>query len=205
MISTPHEPNQRSSRGAIPFPVMAAVCIAIASLSFPAAAQPTSPETSVDMAVAAQMPASVVDTSTVSLRDFIISLLDDRDRAVTAALEAINQRFTGVNEFRAQLSDQAKTFATRDQIDAFAVRLNEASARADGLINRMTVIESSISPADRQIQIDMQALTQRVTSIEQKSIGQNQAWDVGVAIAGLLFGVVATWGFLRTRSGGTRI
>lgn len=164
----------------------------------------------------------------VSLRDFIVSLLDDRDRAVTAALEALNKRFDGVNEFRAQLADQSKTFATRDMIDALALRLSDGAAKEDALSNRLTAIESSGPPAlvarmndlttrlettsnrlttiessgtplSRQGQIDIQALSQRITSIEQKGAGLNEAWGFALAAFGLLFGAISTWAILRTR------
>ena len=168
------------------------------------------------------------DTTTVTLRDFILSLLADRDREVAAALASLNARLDSINEFRAQLNDQAKTFATRDQIadlnmrllaggqtdDALATRLtvvesagppgmvarlNDAITRVDTLSTRLTAIESSGSPTAIQDGHDIQAIASRVTAIEQKGVGLDQAWGIALAVAGLMFGAVATWGYLRTK------
>lgn len=44
------------------------------------------------------------------------SALDASEKAITKAEEANEKRFQAVNEFRAQLGDQQKTFATRDEV-----------------------------------------------------------------------------------------
>lgn len=78
----------------------------------------------------------------VTLLAHIIALLDERDRryterftaqqeALRTALDATERRFQGVNEFRATLSDQAATFATRDQVDALREIVSALSARVD--------------------------------------------------------------------------
>jgi hypothetical protein len=61
--------------------------------------------------------------------------LASADRAVTKAELAAGERFAAVNEFRAQLSDQASTFMSRAeallQINANAEKIDALSARMD--------------------------------------------------------------------------
>lgn len=72
----------------------------------------------------------------------VMALLEERDRryaerfaaqqeALRTALDATERRFEGVNEFRATLSDQAQTFATRAQVDALREIVGALSARVD--------------------------------------------------------------------------
>lgn len=82
----------------------------------------------------------------VTLLAHVLALLEERDRrysqrfdaqqeALRTALDATERRFQGVNEFRATLSDQASTFATRDQVDALRQvvgALNNRIERAEG-------------------------------------------------------------------------
>lgn len=49
--------------------------------------------------------------------------LRDADKAVTKSEDAASKRFDAVNAFRGQLSDQVKTFLTRDTYDAFHTAL----------------------------------------------------------------------------------
>lgn len=82
----------------------------------------------------------------VTLLAHVLALLEERDRrysqrfdaqqeALRTALDATERRFQGVNEFRATLSDQASTFATRDQLDTLRQvvgALNNRIERAEG-------------------------------------------------------------------------
>jgi hypothetical protein len=173
--------------------LLAIICLWALAVSS-AMAQPTT-----DVAVA-NMSASAIDNTSVTLREYITSLLADRDREVSSALEALNKRFDGVNEFRAQLADQAKTFGTRDQIDAVNSRILEQTKIDDALASRIAVIESSGTATSRSNTTDIQHLSDRIGAIENKDVGQNQAWGVGLAAAGLLFGFISAWAFVRTRA-----
>src|SRR6476469_4903990 len=71
--------------------------------------------------------------------DDLRALLDERavssEKATTTAMAAAEKRLEGVNEFRAQLTDQAATFVTHTEIDtkiaAMAERIAELRARVD--------------------------------------------------------------------------
>jgi len=69
----------------------------------------------------------------------------DRD-ALAIATAALEKRLDGLNEFRAQLGDQAKSFVTRELHDALAAEVERrvASAQAD---------------VDRRFEIDRQAIS----------------------------------------------
>lgn len=78
----------------------------------------------------------------VGLRAHILAILDERDRryeqrfdasqeALRTALMALEGRLQGVNEFRATLSDQAATFATRDQLDALRDAIHVLTSRIE--------------------------------------------------------------------------
>lgn len=88
----------------------------------------------------------------VTLLAHIMTVLDERNRryeqrfeasqeALHTALMALEARLQGVNEFRATLSDQASTFATRDQVDA----LREAVSALTGRIERAEGSRAGIS------------------------------------------------------------
>lgn len=46
------------------------------------------------------------------------------EKAVVKAEAAAEKRFEGTNEFRAQLDDQAKTFASNEKVDLLVDRIN---------------------------------------------------------------------------------
>jgi hypothetical protein len=56
--------------------------------------------------------------------------LQSSQEAITKAETATEKRFDAVNEFRATLSDQASTFATKEKVDGSVEALN---TRMDGL------------------------------------------------------------------------
>ncbi len=58
-----------------------------------------------------------------SLRREMKSEFASVERAVSKAEAATEKRFEGVNEFRAQLSDQAARFITRDELQALESKL----------------------------------------------------------------------------------
>ena len=65
----------------------------------------------------------------VSLKEYIISLIDGVKESVNVAREAMDKRLNGMNEFRDTLKDQASRFVTRDEvntkIDNMASQLEE--------------------------------------------------------------------------------
>lgn len=159
--------------------------------------------------------------SSVPLRDFMSSRIDavrgelfdrmdERDRryeqrfqaaseAVKIALDSINVRLLGVNEFRQTLSDQQETFATRDSFNALNLRLEDTLGRITALATRLTTIESSGSPAAIQNAKDISALGLRLTESESRTAGQAQFFSVVGTAAGLIFGVIGAWAVISSR------
>lgn len=63
----------------------------------------------------------------------INAALQAAKEAVTKAETATERRFESVNEFRAQLSDQTKTFASSERVDIITDRLNRMEGHSGGL------------------------------------------------------------------------
>lgn len=72
-----------------------------------------------------------------SLKEYVDSRLDDQQRAVVIANTANEKRLDAVNEFRAQLSDQTRSFLTRNE---FIAQHESLSKRVDELTNRINLI-----------------------------------------------------------------
>jgi hypothetical protein len=58
-----------------------------------------------------------IDAAVVATKDALTSALAASERAISKAEEATEKRFESVNEFRAQLADQTRTFATKAEAD----------------------------------------------------------------------------------------
>ena len=54
----------------------------------------------------------------LSLRDYFESRISAQDKALELARQGIDKRLESMNEFRAQLNQQASTFMTREYYDA---------------------------------------------------------------------------------------
>jgi hypothetical protein len=108
------------------------------------------------------------------------------DKAVTAALEAAEKavgkaeiaaekRFDAVNEFRAQLADQAATFLPRSEADLSIGRttdtVHQLSATVSGLVSRAE-IESAMTRNNERFQ----DLADRVTRAEGHGAGITSGW-----------------------------
>lgn len=102
----------------------------------------------------------------------------EAQKAIDKADSATEKRFEGVNEFRAQLSDQATRFVTRETLDALVAKLEVQIDR-----NRE----------------DLDDLSKRVDLREGQTVGSKttsatvtQLVTVSIMAVGLLV-VVATW------------
>lgn len=112
------------------------------------------------------------------------------EKAVTKAETASEKRFEGVNEFRAVLTDQAKTLITRTEVDILIKGLND---RVD------TSVKSAIDKIEgpngivrqmNNLALQVNELTSRMTGKEEGSHQSTnmQVWLIGltVAVLGLL-------------------
>jgi hypothetical protein len=115
-----------------------------------------------------------------TLKEYMESRLNDADlrneqrfiaqeKAVVKAEVATEKRFDGVNEFRAQLSDQAATFMPR----------KESEARHSSLVEKYDALQA------------------RVDRSEGRSGGLNSGWGYLVAAAGLILVLVTIYFALR--------
>lgn len=97
---------------------------------------------------------TVVEERVRNLREYLDVRIDSLDRAMQTALTdvkndvdkadaAISERFDSVNEFRAQLNDQQRTFMPRleyeqahdaliSRVDELTIRVNDNTSRAQG-------------------------------------------------------------------------
>lgn len=79
-----------------------------------------------------------VDAALAAADKLIQAALIAAEKAVDKANDASERRFESVNEFRAQLTDQAATFVRRDEVD---VRLTTLGERHNETNTRITKIE----------------------------------------------------------------
>lgn len=63
--------------------------------------------------------------------------LSAAEKAVTKAETATDKRFDGVNEFRQTLSDQTKSFASMERVDAIDKQLNALSSQITTLTSTL--------------------------------------------------------------------
>jgi len=134
------------------------------------------------------MDRTVVMTDEVSLREHIETLLAEKDlryqqrfdangaaisaallaaeKAVTKAEAATERRFEAVNEFRGTLSDQAKAFVQRVELDPISQRLADLASRVDRMEGKSTgsaaswsVIVAAIGAAGVIVAIGVTVLT----------------------------------------------
>lgn len=103
------------------------------------------------------------------------------DRAVSKVETANDKRFESVNEFRAQLADQAAGFLPR----------NEGSIRFDGVSEKLESQRKTVDARLEQIRIELQHIREAAAAIQGKSVGMNQMWGYLVAAAGS--GGVIAW------------
>ena len=97
----------------------------------------------VDAAFLAQQTA--MQTALAAAERAVATALLSAEKAVTKAEVAQEKRLEAVNEFRAQLSDQAATFVRREEVD---VRINAIDGKLDSeaarLVERIRSIENRI-------------------------------------------------------------
>jgi C4-dicarboxylate-specific signal transduction histidine kinase len=91
------------------------------------------------------------------------------EKAVNKAEESAERRFESVNEFRGQLSDQAKTFVSRQE---YTVQHSSLSDRIDAVYKNLS----------ERIEQDSKLISVR----EGRYAGMNDGWKLLVGLVGLL-------------------
>lgn len=109
------------------------------------------------------------------------------DKAITKAENAAEKRFESVNAFRNQLSDQSKTFMTRDVFDTFATL---SQRDRDDLRNITTAIQlAQTSLMSREQVMDALKLAEAAVERNRDDIGNLRA--IQTRVAGAAIGVSA--------------
>lgn len=92
-----------------------------------------------------------IEEPTVSLRDYFDSKITSLDKATSVASSNMERRLEGMNEFRAQLKDQAALFFTRaehqaylEKVDADIRVLRESKATLEVKASQKAVTFSTI-------------------------------------------------------------
>lgn len=98
-----------------------------------------------------------------SLKEYMDARLEDQQQAVIVATAANEKRLDAVNEFRAQLNDQALSFLTRNE---YAPQHQALAKRIDDLTDRFNITTG-------------------------KSSGMNSSWLLLTGAVGLGAGIIA--------------
>lgn len=137
--------------------------------------------------------------------------LDAADKAIQKAETATEKRFEGVNEFRAQLADQARTFISRteslsrhertgeqlealvtalaDMRDRTQVQMNTLMPRAE-VENLIKQNASKISELETRHGVDVAQINSRLDLAAGRGAGLTNAWGFLVAAVGTVIAVV---------------
>lgn len=115
-----------------------------------------------------------VDAAFAAAKQAVDTALLSAEKAVNKAEDAANARFEAVNEFRAQLADQASTFMPRV----------EAEQRIGQTAEKVAALESRHAA-------DIALINSRLDLTAGRGIGIEKGWSLLVGLAGLVGGVIA--------------
>lgn len=90
-----------------------------------------------------------IDAGLVAQRAAIDAALAAADKATTKAEVATELRFQSVNEFRAQLSDQAATFMTRNELTGMAQRNSDILSHLNNQVAAMISRDEALATIGR--------------------------------------------------------
>ena len=142
-----------------------------------------------------------------SLRDHLLALREaDKEavatalaaakEAVTKAESAAEERFRSVNEFRAQLSDQAVTFMPRAEYESRHGDLNQrvdqmATTLTEKLEDAIQRLGEKLDLVNRHItEVDV-GLVKRIQAVEQEQANQRGRAAAYAVALGVVFSLVA--------------
>lgn len=124
-----------------------------------------------------------IDAALVAADKLVQQALASAEKAVTKAETASEKRLEGVNEFRAQLTDQAATFIRREEVDIRVNAVGDKQAAAEQrTIERLSAIEKRLDTTQGE------RTGARVQVAESRDTGRYTATIIGaaLAVAGLL-------------------
>lgn len=117
--------------------------------------------------------------------------LSSTSEAIVKAEQAVERRFEAVNEFRAQLNDQAIRFLTRDEYEAKHSALHD---RVEDHAKRAENMASRIEERFRIIELQMTAQFERDAG-RTKGIGDS--WKYSTAMLGAVATLLAIYTITR--------
>lgn len=91
-----------------------------------------------------------------TLYTHFVSILNEKDKALEAALKSANSRLDAMNEFRSTLSDQNATFVPR----------NESEQRFTALDSRITTLEKKFEGTAGRLEGGIQAKGSTITNFQ---------------------------------------
>lgn len=109
-----------------------------------------------------------IDAALVAAERAVSAALEAAEKAVAKAEVASDKRFDSVNEFRAQLGDQANTFLARSEAE---VRFSALTERLNANVAKLTELELRV-----QSRLDLTL---------GQSTGVDKAWGYLVGVIGL--------------------
>jgi hypothetical protein len=129
-----------------------------------------------------------VSTSFSAQEKAISAALAAASAAVNKAEVASEKRFESVNEFRAQLGDQQRTFMPRAEVEVIVRALNEALSSA------LTQLRSMIPRAEHESAVKAltdkyDALVSRFDRIDNRNQGGQQVWGYVFGAVGVMVGI----------------
>lgn len=114
------------------------------------------------------------------------------DRAVAKADVANEKRFDAVNEFRAQLNDQAKTFMPRTETTSLIKSLDDKIESSQANFDaKLDALRASLEKSNDSLAREIASLRESRSELGGKSSGANALWGYIVAIAGIAFAIVS--------------
>jgi hypothetical protein len=120
------------------------------------------------------------------------SALFSAEKAVAKAETAAEKRFDSVNEFRAQLADQASRFMPRTEAEAAiarnAERIKELSDTAAAHLPRI-----EYNAAHDRLVEQVRDLTERVNRSEGKGLGFSASWIIALSVIAAIGTVVSLY------------
>lgn len=116
---------------------------------------------------------AMLESRIASVKESFVESLSNADKAVSKAEAAAERRFASVNEFRAQLADQAATFMPR----------LESISRHDQTAEKIAGLQSQLNER-------LNTLQSRADRLEGRSGGLTSGWGVLVGAIGLVSTIV---------------
>jgi hypothetical protein len=111
-----------------------------------------------------------ISTAFKSAELAVNTALTNAEKAVTKAEVAAEERFKSVNEFRAQLGDQAATFLTRTEYDTAHTNLVQRfESESKRLADRFSDLEQNENRIHQEMQKPHEEIMRAVTALDAKT------------------------------------